>query len=135
MANRVDGVGSPRARQKNLANANRFQTRNVLRGNDAAREDRDVRGALLLEEPHDLGKEHIVRAGENREADGIDIFLHGRGDDLLRSLTQPGVDHFHARIAQRACDHLRAAIVTVEAGLGDQHPDFSFAQGFSRKIE
>jgi hypothetical protein len=32
-------------------------------------------------------------------------------------LVKPGVDHFHARITQRAGDHLGTAIVTVKSWL------------------
>ena len=76
-----------------------------------------------------------MRAGENRQADGVDIFLHRRGDDLLGRLTQSRVDHFHPRVAQCAGDDFRAAIVSVQAGLGDQHADLLLAHDFSRKIE
>ena len=40
-------------------------------------------------------------------------------DDLLRRLAQAGVDDLHAGVAQRARDDLGAAIVAVEARLGD----------------
>ena len=38
-------------------------------------------------------------------------------------LVQPGVDDLHARVAQRAGDDLRAAVVAVEPGLGDDDAD------------
>ena len=44
-------------------------------------------------------------------------------DDLLGRLPQAGVDHFHAGVAQRARDDLRATIVAVEAGLRDDDTD------------
>ena len=56
-----------------------------------------------------------VRAGQDRQPDGIGVLLQRRRHDLLRRLTQAGVDHFHARVAQRARDHLGAAVVAVEA--------------------
>src|SRR5438128_4401398 len=71
----VDGSGSARAGQENLPDTHGFQVGDVLLRNDAAREDSDVGGALLFQQPHDFGKEHVVRAGENRETDGVDIFL------------------------------------------------------------
>ena len=46
-----------------------------------------------------------------------------RRHDLLRGLPQPGVDHFHARVAQRAGDHLGATIVAVEPRLRDDDSD------------
>ena len=44
-------------------------------------------------------------------------------DDLLRRLVQAGVDDLHAGVAQRAGDDLGAAVVPVEAGLGDDDAD------------
>ena len=35
---------------------------------------------------------------------------------------ETGVDHFESGIAQGSGDHLGPAIVTVEAGLGDEDP-------------
>ena len=45
-------------------------------------------------------------------------------DDLLGRLAQAGVDHFHAGVAQRARNHLGAAIVPVEPRLGDDDSNF-----------
>ena len=64
--------------------------------------------------------------GEDREADGVGVLLDDRLDDLLGRLVQARVDHLHARVAQRPGDDLRAAVVAVEAGLGDDHADLAF---------
>ena len=69
------------------------------------------------------GEERHVRAGENREAHDIHVFLHRRGGDHLRRLVQAGVDHLHAGVAQRGGHDLGAAVVSVEPGLGDEHTD------------
>ena len=62
-----------------------------------------------------------MRAAEDRQADDVDVLLHrGRGDHLRR-LVQAGVDDLHAGVAQRGGDDLGAAVVAVEAGLGDQN--------------
>ena len=45
-------------------------------------------------------------------------------DDLLRRLAQARVDHLHAGVAQRPGDDLGAAVVAVEARLGDDDADF-----------
>ena len=37
-------------------------------------------------------------------------------------LVQAGVDDLHAGVAQRPGDHLRAPVVPVQAGLGDDDP-------------
>ena len=44
----------------------------------------------------------------------------GRLGDHLGRLVQARVDHLEAGVAQRAGDDLGAAVVTVEAGLGDE---------------
>jgi hypothetical protein len=64
-----------------------------------------------------------VRAGQDGQADGVGVLLQDGLDDLLRRLVQAGVDHLHARVAEGARDDLGAAVVTVEAGLGDHHAD------------
>ena len=69
------------------------------------------------------GEERHVGAGEHREADGVGVLLHDGLDDLLGRLVQAGVDDLHARVAQRAGHDLGAAVVPVEARLGDDHPD------------
>ncbi len=60
-----------------------------------------------------------MRAREHRESDDVGVLLDRGLDDLLRSLVQPRVDDLHARVAQRPGHDLRAAVVTVETGLGD----------------
>ena len=69
----------------------------------------------------------IVRAGKDGKANDIHVFLLGRGGNHFRRLAQAGVDNLHAGVAQRAGNNLCAAIVAVEAGLGDQDANFSLA--------
>jgi len=71
-----------------------------------------------------------VRAGEDREPDGVGILLNGGLGDLLGRLVQARVDHLHTGIAQGAGDDLRAAVVTVQSGFGDDDPDFSGCVGW-----
>jgi hypothetical protein len=66
-----------------------------------------------------------VRAGENRQADRVDVFLNSGGYNLLGRLAQTSVDHFHAGIAQRSRDDLYAAVVTIQTRLCEQYP-YSF---------
>ena len=75
---------------------------------------------------HELGEpgeQGHVGAGEHRQADGVGVLLDDGLDDLLRRLVQAGVDDLHAGVAQRARHDLGAAVVPVEARLGDDHPD------------
>ena len=96
-----------------------LQRVHVLRGNDAAARDEDVVASLLVQQLAHARKQRHVRAAEDRQADDVDVFLHGGGGDHLGRLMQTGVDDFHAGVAERGGDDLRAAIVAVEAGLGD----------------
>ena len=76
-----------------------------------------------------LRDERHVRAGEDRQPDGVGVLLEHGLDDLLRRLVQAGVDDLHAGVAQRAGDDLRAAVVAVEAGLGDDDADLARGGG------
>ena len=71
-------------------------------------------------------KERHVRTREDRQRDDIDIFLDGCIDDHLGRLMKACVDDLEARIAECAGDHLRAAVVAVEARLGDEDADLLF---------
>ena len=64
-----------------------------------------------------------MRAREDRQPDGVGVLLDDGLDDLLGGLVQPSVDDLHARVAQGARDDLRAAIMAVEAWLGDDDAD------------
>src|SRR5215207_6016016 len=91
-------------------------------GDDAADDDRHVGfagGQLRDDLRHQLG----VRAGEDREADHVDILLDRRGDDLLRGQPDPGIDDLHADFPRPQGDLLGAVGVAVEPRLADQDLD------------
>ena len=85
---------------------------------DAAREDErlETTGAQLVDH---LGDEGHMGARQQAQAHRVRILLERGFGDLARGLEQPGVDDLEARVAQRPGDHLGAAIVPVQAGLGD----------------
>ena len=64
-----------------------------------------------------------------RQADDVHVFLQRGFGDHLGRLAQAGVDDLHAGVAQGAGDDLGAAVVAVEAGLGDQDTDFAIGFG------
>ena len=72
---------------------------------------------------HDAREELHVRAGEDAQADDVDVLLQRGLGDHLRRLADAGVDDLHAGVAQGARDDLRAAVVAVEPGLGDEDAD------------
>ena len=95
----------------------------VLGGDGAAEDEEDVFRVLGAKELGDAGDDGIVGAGEDGEADAVDVFLDGGGDDHLGGLTEASVDNLHACVAEGAGDDLGAAVMAVEAGFGDEDAD------------
>jgi hypothetical protein len=62
-----------------------------------------------------------MRAGKYRKPDDVHIFLKGGFYDHFWRLPQPGIDDFHARITQGACDDFCTAIMPIQTRFGDQN--------------
>ena len=62
-----------------------------------------------------------MRSAQHREPNDVDVFLNRRVGDHLRRLVQTSVDDFHACVAERGGNDLRAAVVTIETGLRNEH--------------
>ena len=62
-------------------------------------------------------------AGQDRQPDRVGVLLDRGGHDLLGRLVQAGVDDLHPGVPQHPGHHLGAAVMPVEAGLGDDDPD------------
>jgi hypothetical protein len=131
LVDEIDDVLRGGSGEKNLRDAGLLECRDVGFGDDAADKDGDIVHAFFMEEFHELGTDGVVGAGENGQADNVDVFLNGGGGDHLRSLAQAGVDDFHAGVAQGAGDYFCSAVVAIQARLGDQHPDFFLWHGLS----
>src|SRR5229473_927866 len=131
LVDEVDDVLCGSAGKKDFSDAGLFEGGDVGFGDDAADEDGDVGHAFVVEEFHELGADGVVRAGENREADDVDVFLDGGGGDHLRGLAQAGVDDLHAGVAKSAGDYFSAAVVAIQAGFGNQHSNFFPWHGLS----
>jgi len=95
----------------------------VFFGDGAAEDEEDVFGLRGFEQLGYAGDDDVVRAGEDGEADAVDVLLDGGGDDHLGGLAEAGVDDLHAGVAEGAGDDLGAAVVAVEAGFGDEDAD------------
>src|SRR5580765_2486521 len=121
-ANDVLGRG---ARGEQLLHAERLEGPDVVGGNDAAAEHRDVVGPLLAQQLEHPGEQIVVGPREHGEPDGVGVLLNGGGDDLLGGLMQARVDHLEARVPERPRDDLGAAIVAVEPRLGHHHADLA----------
>src|SRR5882757_5881632 len=115
----IDDILGGCSGEKNFGDARLFERGNVLAGNDAADQHGDVVHAFFAQEIHELRADSVVGAGEDGEADNVDVFLYRGGGDHLRGLPEAGVDDFHAGVAEGAGNDLGAAVVAVEAGLGD----------------
>ena len=74
---------------------------------------------LALSRAMSCGQMVLCAPDKNGQADDVHVFLNGCGSNHFRSLSQAGVDDLHAGVAQGARNNFGAAIVTVEAGLGD----------------
>src|SRR5580704_8723702 len=100
-----------------------LQLGSVLVRNYTSDSHQDVLHALFPQQLHYPWNDRIVRAGENGQSDNLDVFLQRGIYDHLRSLTQAGIDHFHARVPESPRDNLRSPVVAIQTRFGDQHPD------------
>ena len=73
----VDDVLRGSAGEKNFSDAGLFQGGYVGFRDDAADEYGDFGHAFVAEEFHELGADGIVSAGEDGEADDVNVFLNG----------------------------------------------------------
>jgi hypothetical protein len=112
--------------QENFRDAGFFQGCDIGFRNDAADEDGNVVHTFFAQQGHELRADGVVGAGEDGEADDVDVFLDGGGGDHFRGLAQAGVNNFHTGVAESAGDDFGAAVMTVQPGLGNQDSYFSF---------
>src|SRR5229473_950088 len=122
----IDDVLRGSAREEDFGDAGLLESGDVGFGDDAADEDGDVGHAFFAEEFHELGADGVVRTGKDGEADDVNVFLDRGGGDHLRGLAQASVNDFHAGVAQGAGDYFCAAVVAIQARLGDQYSDFLY---------
>jgi hypothetical protein len=115
----VDDVLGGCTGQEDFSDARFFERRNVRFGNDATEQHGDVVHAFFAEQIHQLRADGVVRAGENGQADDVDVFLNGGGGDHFRRLAQAGVNDLHARVAEGARNDFSPAVVAIQPGLGD----------------
>src|SRR5215213_7037972 len=111
------GVGGAGAEQR--GDALFVEDGNIGFGDDAADDDRGA-CAGIAQCGDDARCDGEVRAVVHRDPDDVDVLVSRDGAHGCRSLTQSGVDHLHARVAQRAGNDLDAAVVTIEPDFGNQ---------------
>src|ERR1700683_2398631 len=78
---------------------------------------------LVAQQLEHARHDRIVRAGEDRKADHLHVFLQGGVDNHFRCLSQTSINDFHARVAQRPRNDPGSAVVAVKAGLGYKYPN------------
>ncbi len=101
--------------------AGREQLGHVGVRDGAADDDGDVGGVGGAQRLDRARGQRQVRTGQNAQAHHRHVFLHGDRGDVLDALPDAGVDDLEAGVAQGAGDDLRAAVMPVQAGLGDQN--------------
>ncbi len=105
----------------------------VVIGNDAPGEEENIVQLFLPLQIHDAGEEVHVGAGQNRQADGVHVFLEGGVDDLFRRLAQAGVDDFHAGVPEGAGNHLCPPVVTIQTRFGYKHSNLFLSHRMQRR--
>jgi len=118
-----DDVRQRRAGAEDVGHAHFEEFRDVGFRDDAADEDADVAEAGVAEELEDARGEGHVGAAEDAEAEPVGVLVGDGADDGLRRLPQAGVDDVHPGVAQGAGHDLDAAVVAVEADLGEHDAD------------
>src|SRR5687768_14337379 len=121
----VDDRLRSRAGAEEAAAAHFLELGHVLPADDPAAGQEDPFHPLLAHELEDAREERHVGARQDRQRDHVDVFLERGLDDLLGRLVEPRVDDLHPRVPEGRRDHLRSAIVPVQAGLADQHADLA----------
>jgi hypothetical protein len=111
------------AGSENLGDAALLECLRLVVGDGSADQHEHVVGALAVQSLDHARHQCHMRTREDRESDGIGILLNRRLDDLVGRLVQPRVDNLHTGIAQGARNHLGAAIMPVQTGLGYDYAD------------
>src|ERR1035438_5791366 len=96
-----------------------LESGDVVVGDDPTDQQQDVLSTFGLEEVDDPRDEYQVGPGEQRETEGVRVFLDDGLDDLLGRLVQSRVDDLETGVAKGASDDLGATVVPIKTGLGD----------------
>src|SRR3954471_11999581 len=115
LAQEAHNVFRGRTRQKDFRHALLLEAGYVFLRNDASDEHKAIIHAALAQELNYARAESVVRAAQYGDSHSINVFLKRGSGYHLRRLPETGVDNFHACVAKRARDNLRATVVTVES--------------------
>src|SRR5438093_2172895 len=122
-----------RARSEQPPDTVLAQRCDVLRRNDPAARHQHVVASGFDQQLLHAREQGQVGAGEDRQAHHVHVLLDRRLGDHFGGLVQPRVDDLHAGVTQGRGHDLRTAVVPVQAGLGDQHPNGALRAGHQRR--
>ncbi len=111
-----------RPRLKHSVDPTIVQGCDVVIRNDAAPKEDDIAGTAGAKQLGDAWKEIAVRAGQQRNPDGVDVLLHRGFNDGLGRLMNAEINDLHPSVAERPRDDLRSAVVPVETCFRDEYP-------------
>ena len=118
------------AGQENFRHSFTLQFRDVFLWNNATQQDETIIHALFAQQLHDARAERVSGPRLRLKRQQHQHPPERCGSDHFRSLSQTGVDDFHAGIAQGASNYFGAAIMAIQSRFGHQHPNsFSFMSG------
>src|ERR1035438_8980981 len=95
-----------------------LESGDVVVGDDPTDQQQHVLSTFRLEEVDDPRDEYQVGPGEQRETEGVRVFLDDGLDNLLGRLVQTRVDDLETGVAKGASDDLGASVVPIQTGLG-----------------
>ena len=75
-----------------------------------------------------------VGAGQDADADNVNVLLRGCRRHLVGSDPHSQVNHLHAGIAERAGDDLDAAVMAVQAELGEEDAGWMARSGSDSRV-
>jgi hypothetical protein len=119
-ADEIDDLLGGGAGLENFGDSGALQCGNVFTGNDAAGNEQNIVDSLTAEQFADARKDGIMRAGEDGDANSVDVLLNGGAYNLFRRLPKAGIDYFHTGISQRARDNFGATVMAIKSGFGDK---------------
>src|SRR2546425_667115 len=126
VAHPIDDVVRGRAGAEDTLEAQLLKLGDVIVRDDAAAEEDDVVHAALLQLLHYAREELQVSTGEDGEPYDVGVLLKRGLGDHFGGLADACVDDLEAGVAEGPGDYFGAAVVSVEAGLGDDDLDFAF---------
>jgi len=91
----------------------------ILLGDNASGDDQDIFGTFGLQCGDGLGDEGLVAGRQGRDAEDVDVVLHGGADGFLRRLEEWAYVDVETDVGKAGGDDFRSAVVPVLAEFSD----------------